>query len=140
MTHPNLTERWVGRSSAPLGALDIRHLETPLFNGNRALICNGAEYLLIFAPGAKKPITTRTGVALAVQIAWRTSPVLLESVSRIIRIFRPRAPYRHMSLFACSVFTLLAPNESHELVFSSRHFYLVTLRPAFTICSLWLGI
>ena len=139
MSKPNLTDRWVGRGSAPLGAVTIRRLKTHLFAGHRSLIGNGAEFLLVSAPGAKQPNATKTGVILTVQITRCTSPILLESVSRNNMIPPSSIPQHHMSLFTCSVFTLLAPNESYDLVSSNRHVYPATLRPAFShlISSAW---
>ena len=132
MSQPNLTDRRGGRGSVPLGALAVGHLETHLFAGNRALIGNGTEFLLVSAPGVKQPNTTKTGVTLAVQIARCASPILLESVGRNKMIPLSRVLYRRKYLLTFSVSTLLAPIESYDLVFNIRHLYSATLRPAFS--------
>ena len=55
----------------------------------------------------------------------------MDSVARTNQVFPTRAPYRRKSLFTCTVFTSIQPNESYIDVFNARKQFPVTTRPSF---------
>ena len=116
MNPVNMVSRWIGDNGSPLGALAMRQLKMHLFDGNRAIIGNGTEFLAISAHGSRQPNNTKTWVTPTAQIGWRCSPILQDSIKRAKQISLSRAPYRRKSLFTFSAYTLLMRNESHEAV------------------------
>ena len=131
MNNMVLSDRWVGRNNASLDTLSIRALKNHLFAGNVALVGNGTEFLAVLAPGFKQHNTTRSGVTLSIQIQWRSSPILCDSVNRHNGIFISRVPYMRKTLFSCNVFTLISINESYDEVYRNRSAYPVKIRPSF---------
>ena len=125
------SECWVGRNNDSLNASIIRTLKDHLFSGNVALVGNGTEFLAVLAPGAIQHNTTKSGATLSIQIKWRPSPILRDSVGRTNGIFISRAPYMHKTLFTSNVFTLVSTNESYDEVYRNRLAYPVKLRSPF---------